>query len=99
MIRIANLRRIAVAAIAAPLFAASALAGGGAAAQPASTFIAARSSSNGPVAIEGIQIQNFGVVDGHIFRGEQPRGNDWRDLASIGVKTVIDLQAEATPDS
>jgi protein tyrosine/serine phosphatase len=28
------------------------------------------------------------------YRGEQPEGRDYADLAAIGIKTVIDLQAD-----
>jgi len=41
-----------------------------------------------------IQIGNFGRINDNYFRGAQPRGTDYRDLAAIGVKTVIDLQAD-----
>ncbi len=38
-----------------------------------------------------IRIDNFGEVNGAYFRGAQPQGRDYADLAAIGVKTVIDL--------
>ena len=41
-----------------------------------------------------IHIGNFGRINDNYFRGAQPRGTDYRDLAAIGVKTVIDLQAD-----
>jgi protein-tyrosine phosphatase len=41
-----------------------------------------------------VQIGNFGKIDNNYFRGSQPRGADYQDLAAIGVKTVIDLQAD-----
>jgi protein tyrosine/serine phosphatase len=41
-----------------------------------------------------VQIGNFGKINDNYFRGAQPRGTDYGDLASIGVKTVIDLQAD-----
>ena len=37
-------------------------------------------------------IQNFDQVDAHVYRGAQPTGQGLRYLASIGVKTVIDLR-------
>jgi protein tyrosine phosphatase (PTP) superfamily phosphohydrolase (DUF442 family) len=37
-------------------------------------------------------IGNFGQVDAHVYRGAQPTGEGFRYLASIGVKTVIDLR-------
>ena len=45
-------------------------------------------------ALSRIRIGNFGKVDDNYFRGAQPRGSDYRDLAAIGVKTVIDLQQD-----
>lgn len=37
-------------------------------------------------------IRNFDRVDNHVYRGGQPDDDGFRYLASIGVKTVIDLQ-------
>jgi len=37
-------------------------------------------------------IQNFDQVDAHVYRGAQPSGQGLRYLASIGVKTVVDLR-------
>jgi tyrosine-protein phosphatase SIW14 len=42
----------------------------------------------------GIRISNFGRVDDRYYRGAQPSGRDYKDLASMGIKTVIDLQAD-----
>jgi protein tyrosine/serine phosphatase len=42
----------------------------------------------------GIHIGNFGKINDNYYRGAQPQGNDYRDLAALGVKTVIDLQAD-----
>jgi protein tyrosine/serine phosphatase len=41
-----------------------------------------------------IHIDNFGKVDDDYYRGAQPERNDYADLAKLGVKTVIDLQAD-----
>lgn len=41
-----------------------------------------------------IHIGNFGKINDNYFRGSQPKGADYSDLAAIGVKTVIDLQAD-----
>ena len=38
-----------------------------------------------------IQINNFGRISQSYYRGAQPHGRDYRDLAAIGVKSVIDL--------
>jgi tyrosine-protein phosphatase SIW14 len=37
-------------------------------------------------------IDNFGQVTEFYYRGEQPKGGDYNRLASIGVKTIIDLR-------
>jgi tyrosine-protein phosphatase SIW14 len=39
----------------------------------------------------GIRIDNFGRINDHYYRGAQPKGGDYADLAALGVKTVIDL--------
>jgi protein-tyrosine phosphatase len=41
-----------------------------------------------------IRIDNFGRVSGSYFRGAQPKGQDFSDLAGLGVKLVIDLAQE-----
>lgn len=46
------------------------------------------------VDLSRIRIDNFGQVNTNYFRGEQPEGRDYSDLAAIGVKTIIDLQAD-----
>jgi protein tyrosine/serine phosphatase len=48
-----------------------------------------------PISLQNISISNFGVVDGRIYRGEQPGKRDYPALASIGVKTIIDLRDDA----
>jgi protein-tyrosine phosphatase len=47
-----------------------------------------------PVNLSRIRIDNFGQINANYYRGEQPEGRDYSDLAAIGVKTVIDLQAD-----
>lgn len=38
-----------------------------------------------------IGIDNFGQVGPAYYRGAQPKGRDYADLAALGVRTVIDL--------
>jgi uncharacterized protein (TIGR01244 family) len=38
-----------------------------------------------------VRIENFGRVSDIYYRGAQPDGSDYADLAAIGVKTLIDL--------
>jgi tyrosine-protein phosphatase SIW14 len=42
--------------------------------------------------ISNIRIRNFGRVSGEYYRGAQPEGQDYKALAALGVKTVIDLE-------
>lgn len=41
-----------------------------------------------------VRIDNFGRIDENYYRGAQPQGRDYADLAALGVKTVIDLQKD-----
>ena len=60
--------------------------------------------STGSVVLAGsgrastVQIENFGRVDSRYYRGAQPSGHDYKDLASMGVKTVIDLEVSGDKD-
>jgi protein tyrosine/serine phosphatase len=40
------------------------------------------------------RIDNFGRVDDSYYRGAQPAGSDFAELATLGVKTVIDLTGD-----
>jgi protein tyrosine/serine phosphatase len=42
-------------------------------------------------AVATIGIDNFGQVNSNYYRGAQPKGRDYADLAALGVKTIIDL--------
>jgi protein tyrosine/serine phosphatase len=41
-----------------------------------------------------INIKNFGQMDDRFYRGGQPDEADYRDLADLGIKTVIDLRED-----
>src|SRR5262245_53094869 len=45
-----------------------------------------------------ISIGNFGRVNDNYYRGAQPKGRDYTDLAAMGVKTVLDLQKDGRSD-
>ncbi|HSB11323.1 MAG TPA: dual specificity protein phosphatase family protein [Blastocatellia bacterium] len=45
-----------------------------------------------------IKIKNFGCVNEKLYRGAQPKAQDYADLAALGVKTIIDLQKEGEAD-
>jgi len=61
---------------------------------------AAQAAGKAPAASQAIAlpavvgIDNFGQVNSHYFRGAQPKGRDFDDLAKLGVKLVIDLAEE-----
>ena len=38
-----------------------------------------------------IKIENFGQMDERFYRGARPKTQDFRNLAALGIKTVIDL--------
>lgn len=39
-----------------------------------------------------VTIKNFGQMDDRFFRGGQPKEDEYRELAAIGIRTVIDLR-------
>ena len=42
-----------------------------------------------------VKIKNFGQMDERFYRGAQPKEDDYRSLAELGIKTVIDLRDDA----
>ena len=54
--------------------------------------IAAKSANN--LKFQNIKIKNFGQMDERFFRGAQPSEEDFKDLAALGINTIIDLQDE-----
>ena len=44
-----------------------------------------------------VQIKNFGQMDERFYRGAQPKEDDYKALAALGIKTVIDLTADPKP--
>jgi protein tyrosine phosphatase (PTP) superfamily phosphohydrolase (DUF442 family) len=55
---------------------------------------------NSPALPASTGIKNFHQVDAQVYRGGQPTEEGFRHLASIGVKTVIDLrEADARSDA
>ena len=55
--------------------------------------------SFGPLRAAGIDVDNFGIVDGRIYRGAQPGRDDYQALARLGVTTIIDLRLDAKSSS
>jgi len=58
----------------------------------------AEASNNGsvvltaPSAFPDIKIKNFGQMDQYLYRGAQPGPDDYKALATLGIKTIIDLR-------
>src|SRR5688500_5874812 len=44
----------------------------------------------------GIKIKNFGQMDTNYFRGGQPKEQDYKALADLGINTVVDLRNDPT---
>jgi protein tyrosine/serine phosphatase len=49
-----------------------------------------------PKTFDNIKIGNFGQIDEHYYRGAQPEPDDYKSLAALGVKTIIDLRDDPT---
>lgn len=47
-------------------------------------------------AFPNITIKNFGQMDERFFRGAQPDEGDFKALAALGIKTIIDLRDDPT---
>ena len=41
-----------------------------------------------------IKIKNFGQMDDRFYRGAQPKEKDYKDLAVLGIRTIIDLRED-----
>jgi len=52
---------------------------------------AARSSA---IDTSAVRIDNFGLINPSYYRGAQPEGRDYADLASLGVKTLVNLTSD-----
>ena len=55
---------------------------------------AASAQENSP---SNIKIKNFGQMDERFYRGAQPKEQDYKDLAQLGIRTVIDLRDDPEP--
>ena len=54
-------------------------------AQPSENSAAAAS-------VADVKIKNFGQMDDRFFRGAQPKEEQYKELAALGIKTIIDLR-------
>ena len=53
-------------------------------------------SAGGAAAVD---IENFGKVNDHFYRGAQPRGRNYEQLAALGIKTIVDLREDSRDDA
>lgn len=49
-----------------------------------------------PSSFPNIRIKNFGKLDDHFYRGAQPKPEDYKALAALGIRTIIDLRNDPT---
>jgi protein tyrosine/serine phosphatase len=56
----------------------------------------ASANANSTTAFPNIRVKNFGQMDDHFYRGAQPEERDYKDLAALGIKTIIDLRDDPT---
>jgi protein tyrosine/serine phosphatase len=62
---------------------------------------APRNNSSTPTSpsksLANVTIKNFGKMDDHFYRGAQPSEAEYKELAALGVKTIIDLRDDPLP--
>jgi len=46
-----------------------------------------------------VDIENFGKVNDHFYRGAEPKGQNYEQLAALGIKTIVDLREDAKDDA
>jgi protein tyrosine/serine phosphatase len=63
-----------------------------------SASAASPAAATAAAALSRVHIDNFGRVDDEYYRGAQPDSRDYPDLATLGVKTVIDLTRDGRDD-
>jgi len=49
-------------------------------------------SINAQTEFQNIKVKNFGQMDTNYFRGGQPKKEEYKDLAAIGINTIVDLR-------
>lgn len=57
-----------------------------------SIIATANGQSEQPNKFSNIKIKNFGQIDERFYRGAQPKESDYKDLAALGIKTIVDLR-------
>jgi tyrosine-protein phosphatase SIW14 len=54
-----------------------------------------KDKANSKAGGSAVNVENFGQVTDFYYRGGQPRGEEYNQLAAIGIKTIIDLRDDA----
>jgi tyrosine-protein phosphatase SIW14 len=60
----------------------------------AATALVGLAMASVTAAAASVRIDNFGRINANYYRGAQPEGQDYNDLAAMGVKTIIDLTSD-----
>jgi protein tyrosine phosphatase (PTP) superfamily phosphohydrolase (DUF442 family) len=61
--------------------------------QPAETAAATENTATtAPANVSDVTIKNFGRMDDRFFRGAQPKEKQYKELAALGINTIIDLR-------
>ena len=55
------------------------------------TFPALAPAKGKESSFPNIKISNFGQMDENFYRGARPKPEDFKNLAALGIKTIIDL--------
>lgn len=63
---------------------------------PAAAQTASALTQKSTANLSRIRIDNFGQINANYYRGAQPKGQDYADLAAVGIKSVIDLTDDDT---
>ena len=58
--------------------------------------VAGASAQTSPGNFPSIKVKNFGQMDTNYFRGGQPKKDDYKALADLGIKTIVDLRNDPT---
>ena len=61
-----------------------------------SLILAASSTAFSQDNKSNVTIKNFGQMDDRFFRGAQPKEDEYKELAALGIGTVIDLRDDPT---
>jgi protein tyrosine/serine phosphatase len=64
-----------------------------------SLFLPTFAKSEHKRAATPVPIDNFGQVNDHIYRGSQPEDENYRQLATFGIKTIVDLRGDNERES